>query len=210
MMTLNEWVKSVIGKYIKRNRSTKGYQCVDLAKDYLVCVFDFFKKYPYLESNWAWGNARDYYEYYSSHKELVTDFVRMPNTPTFIPIAGDILVFTEHNKEGHICIAYNDKSTTKKIYSIDQNYPTGSKVKYCTHKYDSEGFLGVLRPRNRYVSVNLNVRKAPSMKGKILYVLKPDSKVFIHELDSTKKWARIGKNEWVSYQYIKQIGDKNG
>ncbi|MBR0113417.1 MAG: CHAP domain-containing protein [Clostridia bacterium] len=205
-MTIDKWIKSVLGKYVKYNKSTKGYQCVDLAKSYLVDCFKFFHCFPSLEANWAWGNARDWYENYADHKELVKYFKRISNTPSFVPIKGDILVFTENNKYGHICIAYNDQSTTKKIYSIDQNYPTGSKVKYCTHYYTSEGFLGVLRPRDRIVSAPLNVRSEPSMDGKILRVLNEGDKVFINNLDSTKKWARIGRGEWVSYRYIEEIG----
>lgn len=207
-MTLNKWIKKVLGKYVRRNLSTSGYQCVDLAKDYMVSCFYFFEKYPYLEKSWAWGDAKKYYEDFSSHKELVENFKRMPNTPSFTPIEGDICVFTEGTKYGHICIAYNNKSTTSKIYTIDQNFPTGSKVKYCTHRYTSEGFLGVLRPKNRIVSVNLNVRSQPSMSGKIIGVLQPGTKVFIDHLDSTGKWANIAKGQWVSYQYIKEIGEE--
>lgn len=204
-MTLNKWIKKVLGKYVKYNKTTPGYQCVDLAKSYLVDVFAFYEKYPSLKANWAWGNARDWYEDYDKHKELVLNFTRMPNTPVFTPIEGDILVFTEKTKYGHICVAYNNKSTTKKIYSIDQNYPTGSKVKYCTHKYTSEGFLGVLRPKHRKVSADVNIRKKPSMSGEIIGEKKQGESVFIYELDSTCKWARIGKGEWISYKYIREL-----
>ena len=41
-MTIDKWIKSVLGKYVKYNKSTKGYQCVDLAKSYLVDCFKFF------------------------------------------------------------------------------------------------------------------------------------------------------------------------
>lgn len=205
-MTLNKWVKKVLGKYIKYNKTTSGYQCVDLAKSYLVEVFDFYKKYPYLQANWAWGNARDYYEYYSSHKELVSNFKKIPNSPTFTPIEGDILVFTEFNQEGHICIAYNNKSTTNKIYSIDQNWLKGSKTKYCTHHYTTEGFLGVLRPKDRYIKADVNIRNKPSMSGKIIGEIPEGQKVFIYELDYTNKWARIGKDEWISYAYVREVG----
>ena len=163
-------------------------------------------KYPYLEANWAWGEARDWYEYYSSHKELVANFKGMANTPTFVPIEGDLCVWTEGNRYGHITIAYNNKSTVKKIYSLDQNYPKGSKVKYCTHTYTSEGFLGVIRPY-RYVKDDVNIREKPSMSGKILGEKKTGDRVFIFELDSTGKWARIGTNEWCSYKFIREVGE---
>ena len=203
-MTFKEWISKHLGKYVRYNKTTKGYQCVDLVKSYLVEVFDFYKEYPSLEKAWAWGDARQWYEYFSSRKPLTENFRRLANTPTFVPIEGDICVFTEHNDEGHICIAYNNNSTTSKIYTIDQNFPKGSKVKYCVHRYTTEGFLGVLRPY-RYVKADANIRNKPSMSGKILGELKAGKRVFIHDLDSSKKWARIGKDTWISYKFIKEL-----
>ena len=150
-MTLSKFVKKHLGKYIKYNKWTDGYQCVDVIKGYLVEVFDFYKKYPHLEKSWAWGDARNWYEEYSSHPELTENFRKIANTPTFTPIAGDILFWTEGHKFGHTALAYNNDSTTSKIYSLDQNYPKGSKCKYCTHRYASEGFLGVLRTKKRVI-----------------------------------------------------------
>lgn len=205
MMTLSKWVSKVLGKYVKYNKTTKGYQCVDLAKSYCVDVFDFFKRYPNLQKSWAWGDARSWYEKYGYHKELTDNFKRIVNTSSFVPIEGDICVFTEFNDMGHICVAYNNKSTTSKIYTIDQNYPTGSKVKYCIHRYTQEGFLGVLRPY-RYIRADVNIRERPSMSGKIVGEKKAGERVKIIELDSTKKWAKIDKDKWISYSYVKEVG----
>lgn len=202
-MTLKEWVSKNLGKYVQFNKTTT-HQCTDLAKSYLVEVFNFYKRYPALEKSWAWGDARQWYEGYSYHKELTENFRRIQNTPTFVPIEGDICVFTENNKYGHICVAYNNNSTTRKMYTIDQNFPTGSKVKYCTHYYTSEGFLGVLRP-DRFVRADVNIRSKPSTSGKILGEKKAGEKVYIQALDSSNKWARIGKDEWISYKFIKEL-----
>lgn len=203
-MLLNEWISKNLGKYVRYNRTTKDYQCVDLAKSNLVEVHDFYEKYPNLKRSWAWGNARQWYEQFNSHKELKENFERIPNSAKFVPIAGDICVFTEFNKYGHICVAYNNKSTTRKIYTVDQNYPTGSKVRYCTHKYNSEGFLGVLRPI-RTVRAAVNVRNRPSTSSDIVGELKTGTRVKIIELDSTGKWAKIGTNKWISYFYVNKI-----
>lgn len=200
-MTLNKWVSKVLGKYVKYNKTTKGYQCVDLAKSYLVDVFEFYTRYPQLKTSWAWGDARQWYENYSSRKELTANFNRIANTSSFIPIEGDICVFTENTKYGHICVCYNNKSTTNKMYTIDQNYPTGSKVKYCIHRYASEGFLGVLRP-HRTIKEDVNIRQKPSMSGKIIGEYKKNAAVKVIELDSTKKWAKT-KDGWISYSYTK-------
>ena len=204
-MTFKKWISKVLGKNVQYNLTTKSkYQCVDLEKSMLVEVYDFFQRYPYLQKSWAWGNARQYYEGFYTHKELTENFKRIANSPSFVPMEGDSCVFTEHNDEGHICVAYNNDSTTRKIYTIDQNFPKGSRVKYCTHRYDTEGFLGVFRPY-RFVRADVNIRNRPSMSGKIIGEKKAGERIFIHELDSSKKWARIGDKEWVSYNFIKEI-----
>lgn len=203
-MTFKKWISKVLGKFVRYNKTTKGYQCVDLAKSYLVDVYDFYKRYPQLENSWAWGDARSWYERYAYHKELTANFERIANTPTFVPIEGDMCVFTEHNDEGHICVAYNNNSTTSKMYTIDQNYnPAGSRVKYCTHRYVSEGFLGVLRPY-RIIKDDVNIRSKPSTSGNIIGELKKGQKISIENLDASKKWAKV-KEGWIFYSYVNKI-----
>lgn len=201
-MTLNKWISKHLGKYVQYNKYTDSkYQCVDLAKSYCVEVLGFYERFPKLKEYWNFGDARNWYEGYHSHEELIKSCDRIPNTPTFVPIEGDICVFTENNKYGHICVAYNNNSTTSKIYTVDQNYPKGSKVKYCTHRYTTEGFLGVLRPF-RIIKDDVNIRYKPSMSARIIGEYKKNTIVKIYELDSTKKWART-KDGWISYNYTK-------
>lgn len=204
-MTFKEWVSKHLGKYVKYNKSTSGYQCVDEIKSALVEIsyYNFYGKYPYLKNYWSFGNARDWYEDYYNYKELTENFKRLQNTPSFVPIEYDICIFTEGNKYGHICMAYNNDSTTNKIYTIDQNYPTGSKVKYCVHRYTSEGFLGVLRPY-RTIKDDVNIRSKPSTSGNIIGELKKGQKISIENLDASKKWAKV-KEGWISYSYVNKI-----
>lgn len=207
LLTFNQWKKEHIGKYVKYNKSTKGHQCVDEIKSILVeCKhYDFYTKYPSLKTYWSFGNARQWYENFNSYKELKENFNRIANTKTFVPIENDILVFTEYNDFGHICVAYDNNSTTSKMYSIDQNYnPSGSPVKYCTHKYVSEGFLGVLRPI-RTIRADVNIRNSPTTKNsKVIGEYKKGTKISILQLDSTKKWAKT-KDGWISYNFIEEI-----
>lgn len=207
LITFNQWKKEHIGKYVRYNKSTSGYQCVDEAKSILVEVktYDFYGKYPSLKNYWSFGNARQWYENFYSYKELTENFTRIANSKTFVPMENDFLVFTENNKYGHICVAYDNNSTTSKMYSIDQNYnPEGSPVKYCTHKYTSEGFLGVLRPI-RTIKSDVNIRNTPSTKNsKVIGEYKKGTRISILELDSTKKWAKT-KDGWISYNYVEEI-----
>ena len=203
-MTLSKWVSKHLGKYVQYNKFTDTpHQCVDLAKSYCAEVLGFYERFPKLKEYWNFGDARNWYEGYHAHEELIKSCDRIPNTQTFVPIEGDICVFTEKNKYGHICVAYNNNSTTSKIYTIDQNYPNGSKVKYCTHRYVSEGFLGVLRPY-RIIKDDVNIRSKPSTSGNIIGELKKGQKISIENLDASKKWAKV-KEGWIFYSYVNKI-----
>ena len=201
-MTLNKWISKHLGKYVQYNKYTKSpHQCVDEAKSVCAEVLGFYKRFPKLQEYWNFGCARAWYEGYYSHSELLESCDRIANTPTFTPIEGDFCVFTENNPDGHICVAYNNNSTTSKIYTIDQNFPKGSKVRYCTHRYTTEGFLGVLRPF-RIITNDVNIRYKPSMSARIIGEYKKNTIVKIIELDSTKKWAKT-KDGWISYNFTR-------
>lgn len=76
-------------------------QCVDLVKLYLYKVFGIRAG--------AWGNARDYWLDFSSHPTMTANFIKIKNTPSFIPKKGDIVVWngdiSTKNNYGHIAIA---------------------------------------------------------------------------------------------------------
>lgn len=208
-MTFKTWRLNHLGEYVRYNKSTSGYQCVDEIKSVLVEVdhYKFYEKYPELKKYWSFGNARDWYENFYSHKELTQNFKRIENTKKFVPIENDILVFTENNAFGHICIAYDNSSTTSKIYSIDQNYPKGKPVGYCKHTYTKERFLGVLRPY-RIIRADVNIRNAPSTKkGKVIGEFHKGERIFVYELSGDKKWAKVSPTSdmWISYNYVDEI-----
>ncbi len=139
-MNYSEFIKKHSGKAMDYD-GVAGVQCVDLIKYYLKEVFSI--------TPGAWGDARCYYENFYAHKQLVDKFTRIPNTPSFIPKNGDIVVWganisTKHNC-GHIAIATGE-GTTSYFYSYDQNW--GKKE--CTLiKHNYTAFLGVLRPKDQ-------------------------------------------------------------
>ena len=111
-----------------------GIQCVDLIKKYLKECFNI--KVP-LNS----GNAVTYWE---DDKKFLKDFIKIENTPDFIPEKGDIMVWNKNRGKGaghvSICTGEGDK---KEFYSYDLNWNGKKKVQKVKHDY--KNVLGVLR-----------------------------------------------------------------
>ena len=114
-------------------------QCVDLAKMYFHYVLGLKTQ--------AIGNAEAYWRRYDELPYLKNNFIKIANTPTFIPQKGDVAVWDKrHGKYGHIAIC-NGEGTTSYFYSYDQNWII-KKMHLVKHNYKS-GFAGVLRPKNQ-------------------------------------------------------------
>lgn len=140
------------GEFIKKHNGTAWdydgvpvsdkVQCVDLVKFYLRDCFGIRPG--------AWGNARDYFERFNDREwygfsPMNRVFVRIKNTPDFVPQKGDICVWGAGvGKFGHIAIA-DGVGDTRHFYSYDQNW---SGKKACTRvRHSYKGFLGVLRAK---------------------------------------------------------------
>lgn len=132
------FIKKYLGKATDVDGAA-GVQCVDLAKAYLKEVFDvdFF----------AVGSAKNYFERFDRFAKLRDKFVRIANTPDFVPIKGDLAVWgsSKGGGHGHVAIC-SGEGDTRHFYSYDQNWD-GKACKLVRHDY--RGFLGVLRPRCR-------------------------------------------------------------
>lgn len=117
-----------------------GVQCCDLVNHYIYNMFGLKTAYP------ANFNAQQYFTRFSECKMLKDNFVKISNTPTFIPIEGDIAVFKSADNVGHISVC-DGIGTTNYFYSYDQNY----NGKACTRvKHTYTNFLGVLRHKSLY------------------------------------------------------------
>lgn len=137
-MTFDEFVKKYNGKATDYDGGC-GVQCVDLAKLYMDKVLGI--------KIGAIGNAEAYWRRYNELSILYKNFDRIPNTPSFIPKKGDIVVWgKKHGKWGHIAIA-TGVGTTSYFDSYDQNWG-GKAMKKVRHTY-KDGFEGVLRPKNK-------------------------------------------------------------
>lgn len=75
-MTFNEFVKLFNGKATDFDKGC-GVQCVDLIKMYIYYVLEINPK--------SIGNAEAYFRRYLELSYLNDNFIRIYNTPTFIP-----------------------------------------------------------------------------------------------------------------------------
>ena len=136
-LNFDNFCRAYLGEAIDYD-GVAGKQCVDLIKLYLKHCFGILAG--------SWGNAHAYYDYYNIRPELKANFVRIKNSPKFVPMKGDICVWSKNmNKFGHIAIATGE-GDTKTFKSLDMNWG-GENAKYICHDYDY--FLGVLRPIHR-------------------------------------------------------------
>ena len=114
-------------------------QCFDLANDYSVNLIGgkaFIGMGAYeIYTNFANQPGKELYE-------------RIPNTPEFVPIKGDIMVWgTGIGQWGHVAICTGEGDTTW-FNSYDQNWNyANAPVTLVKHSYNS--VLGVLRPKDQ-------------------------------------------------------------
>ena len=159
-MTFDDFIKKYKDKATDYD-GAYGAQCVDLIKMYLRYVFDITPK--------SIGNAHAYFDNFNLHPFLNKNFIRIKNSRKFVPMKGDICVWSKKmNKYGHVSIATGRGDTTT-FESLDMNWG-GKEAKFVTHDYNY--FLGVLRPIHRNgidelklfkVKKAVNVRKGPGV-----------------------------------------------
>ena len=131
-MTLDEFIKKYTGVAVDFD-GVYGVQCMDLMHQYMYDVLEI-KDGTVLSSptasqtytNFRWGNY----------------FKKIDNTPTGIPLKGDIVFFgTTVGSAGHVCVFVD--GDMNKFNSFDANWPVGSLPHIQNHNY--VGVLGWLR-----------------------------------------------------------------
>lgn len=139
-MTFDKWVDKYLGTKTDYD-SVSGVQCVDLIKLYLDKVFGI--------KAGAWGNAKEYWTSFSKRQALVDAFTKISNTADFVPLKGDIVVWSgeisSSNDYGHIAVATGEGDTSY-FYSYDQNWSAKEMTK-TRHSYTA--VYGVLRAKDR-------------------------------------------------------------
>lgn len=135
--TIQEFINKYNGKPVDRD-GFYGAQCADLATQWTAEAFGIgFLPTPYS------GGAKDFWEHFDTIPVLRDNFVRIPNTPDFIPQAGDLMVWNGNygGGYGHVAIT-TGKGDLNTFESFDQNWG-GMYAHLVLHDYN--GVYGVLR-----------------------------------------------------------------
>ena len=176
------------------------YQCADEIKFFLDKTCDirgFSFTLPNKNPN---GYVKSLWENFNCYSQLRGKAIKIPNTRSFIPALGDIIVWDSSVGEaGHVALGEaNGTDTTNRFTSLDQNW---NSKKYCadtSHSYD--GVYGVIRMLLKGTTTDLNVRRGPGTNYK--KVDEYPKGTLVQPLEYIGTWARIGKNLWVSANYL--------
>ena len=138
---LNQFVANTNGQFIEVSSKSALYQCMDL-----VYLWVFILGYPKatIQNQYA-------YQVWTNPKTITKQyFDLLPNTPSFIPEDGDIVVFnkTSSNIAGHIAVCLGG-GTTSSFMLYEQNAPIGTSAHLSKNWY--RNVLGFLRPKVRPV-----------------------------------------------------------
>lgn len=137
-MTVKEFIQKWLGKKADWDKHYGG-QCVDLFRFYVHEVLRQPQPRPVLGAWQFWAN-------FDRDPNLYKYFVKIPNTPDFVPQEGDVAVWNRRKGRGygHIAIC-TGRGNTSWFESFDQNW---SRISYCELvKHNYRDFYGVLRPK---------------------------------------------------------------
>lgn len=140
-MNYDEFIKKHNGVAVDYDGAA-GRQCVDLATAYFNEVFGSGIKN-------FWYDAHHFWDLFDKNTWLKANFIKVKNTPSFVPKKGDVAIWsgTLNGGWGHIAICTGEGNTSY-FYSYDQNW-TGRNDP-CTRVYHNYNHVfGVLRPKNQ-------------------------------------------------------------
>ena len=137
-MNFEAFIKKYYGTTIDYDGAA-GVQCVDFAKLYLESLFEI--------PPFSVGSAKNYYLKFDQYPTFSSKFHRIGNTREFIPVKGDLCVWSGvyGGGNGHVSVA-SGEGDTRRFCSYDVNW-NGKAMKLVEHTYS--GFLGVLRADDR-------------------------------------------------------------
>jgi len=124
---LNNFIVENRGKYLTDQYGLWRGECVSLVKQWQK-----YNGWPICK-----GNAIDWIKNGDGK-----NYRFIPNTPTFVPKGGDIVIFAT-GKYGHIGVVYAADVKTMNVFQ--QNDPIGSPAKQKIYNYVKPHCLGFLR-----------------------------------------------------------------
>lgn len=139
VLTLDQFVNKWLGKKADFDGAYGG-QCVDLFRFYVKEVLS--RPQPR-----SVKGAKDFWFKFEQDPNLKNFYTRIPNTITAVPQKGDVMIWDAYsgNPYGHVSIYLSGNVFW--FTSLDQNYPTLSKVTKTRHNYLRPKVVGWLRPR---------------------------------------------------------------
>lgn len=202
MISKTDYLKQVKGKKIDTDGvpANQPYQCADLTKDYVKKCYGI--DFTFSNGKNPKGYAKGLFLNFESYPQLQGKFIKIENTPKFVPKKGDIVEWDYYEGvtgvAGHTAVAIGENTGTTKFKSYDQNW--GKKYYVTEVNHDYKGVLGVIRPLLKYVITGLNVRNGPGMEYTIIGVV--DKGTLVKEYETKGDWTRIGEGKWVSSKYL--------
>lgn len=135
-MNIDQFIAKYLGKQVDFDGAYGG-QCVDLFRQYNKEVLN-------IPQPKGVTGAADFWSNHNTDVNLSASFIKISNTPDFIPIAGDVMIWTrKYGPYGHIAIV--TKADINQFTCFSQNDPTGQPCILKTYKYTN--VYGVLRPK---------------------------------------------------------------
>lgn len=141
-MTLDQFKTKYLGKKVDFDNYAGG-QCVDLARFYWQEVINIPQPKGVV-------GAADFWTNFPTDPALNLNHEKIPNTPSGVPQKGDIIIWSKATGGGYGHIAIFLEGDGNSFTSLDQNWPTLSKVTKTKHNYTN--VLGWLRPKKGNMS----------------------------------------------------------
>lgn len=186
-MAFDDFYKKHNGQYIDID-GVAGVQCVDLIKLGMKEMWNI----PYFSFG---GSAKNLWENFNSIPQLQNNFIRIKNTPDFVPQKADVCVWNGNvgNGNGH-CAWGMGEGDTNSFFSFDQNW-SGKAAHKQKHNY--KNFYGVLRKKQT------ESEKTPENKKTVYFPAYTGNSYSIVEC-----LLRVGAG--TAYAYRKEIAKVNG
>lgn len=204
MKTRTEFIEWARGRKIDTDGcpADQPYQCADVIKCAMKQVWNI-PNFTFTTPSNPRGFARGLYDNFDEYPMLKGKFIKLPITAIDFPQKGDIVEWGYYKgvttEKGHTAFAEGRSiPANNQFISLDQNW---GKKYYCadtTHNF--KGVLGVIRPLLRCTTANLNVRSGAGTNYPKVDELPKGT--LVKPLEYSGTWVRIGKNRWVSANYL--------
>ena len=111
-MNYNEFKTKYLWKRVDYDKKY-WYQCIDLIQQYIKEVW-------WLTPNSFWWSAINWWTNNTTFPS--SQYIKIPNTKTTIPLPGDIIIFDKTSSNIHWHIALTNNATIKELTVLEQNW----------------------------------------------------------------------------------------